>query len=247
MKKLGVWLCLSLASSWTLALDWQEEKGFRSATLSVTTGTHAGFTLLAPDATGIDFTNILPEQRYRTNTVLLNGSGVAAGDVDGDGWCDLFFCGLGGRSALYRNLGNWRFVDITASAGLACPDLDATGAAFADLDGDGDLDLIVNSLAGGTHIFFNDGKGHFTEATKAAPLNPNQGGMSLALADIDGDGYLDFYVANYRASALVDMPQAKFWLKNVKGKQVVATVNGRPVTGRNELCSRLLHRWFIPG
>jgi len=230
MKKLGAWLCLSLATSWTLALDWQEGKGFRSAPLSVVTGTHAEFTLLAPGATGIHFTNFLPEQRYRTNTVLLNGSGVAAGDVDGDGWCDLFFCGLGGRSALYRNLGNWRFLDITASAGLACPDLDATGAAFADLDGDGDLDLIVNSLAGGTHIFFNDGKGHFTEATKAAPLNPNKGGMSLALADIDGDGYLDFYVANYRSSTLVDMPQAKFWLKNVKGKQVVATVNGRPVT-----------------
>jgi len=230
MKKLGVWLCLSLAGSWTLALDWQEGNGFRSAPLSVTTGTHAGFTLLAPDATGIHFTNYLPEERYRTNTVLLNGSGVAAGDVDGDGWCDLFFCGLGGRSALYRNLGNWRFLDITASAGLACQELDATGAAFADLDGDGDLDLIVNSLAGGTHIFFNDGKGHFTEATKAAPLNPNKGGMSLALADVDGDGYLDFYVANYRASALVDMPQAKFWLNNVKGKQVVATVNGRPVT-----------------
>jgi len=230
MKKLGTWLCLFLATSWTLALDWQAGKGFRSAPLLVTTGTHAGFSLLAPEATGIHFTNFLPEQRYRTNTVLLNGSGVAAGDVDGDGWCDLFFCGLGGHSALYRNLGHWKFLDITASAGLACPELDATGAAFADLDGDGDLDLIVNSLAGGTHIFFNDGKGHFTEATKAAPLNPNKGGMSLALADIDGDGYVDFYVANYRASALVDMPQAKFWLQKVKGKQVVATVNGRPVT-----------------
>ena len=63
---------------------------------------------------------------------------------------------------LFRNLGGWKFEDITASANVALPDLDATGAAFADLDGDGDLNLIVNSLAGGTHILFNDGKGNFT-------------------------------------------------------------------------------------
>src|SRR5262249_43413402 len=54
------------------------------------------------------------------NQNLLNGAGVAAGDFDGDGWCDLYFCGLGGRNALYRNLGNWRFQDVTdATVSLA--------------------------------------------------------------------------------------------------------------------------------
>ena len=52
-----------------------------------------GFSELVEEQTGITFTNWLPEARYLTNQILLNGSGVAAGDVDGDGWCDLFFCG----------------------------------------------------------------------------------------------------------------------------------------------------------
>jgi hypothetical protein len=52
-----------------------------------------------------------------TNQIYLNGSGVTAGDVDGDGWCDLFFAGLNGASRLYHNEGNWKFTDITQSAG----------------------------------------------------------------------------------------------------------------------------------
>ena len=153
--------------------------GYRSAPLTVPQTGKAGFMLLAPSATGIIFTNFLPEQRHLTNQILLNGSGVAAGDIDGDGLCDLYFCRLGGCGSLYRNLGNWKFEDITVKAGVAFSNLDATGAAFADLDGDGDLDLIVNSVGGGTHIFLNDGKGRFTESPRR--LNPGRGGMSLAI------------------------------------------------------------------
>jgi len=184
----------SMASA--LALEWKEGNGFRATELHVSPAGKPGFKLLPPEATGIDFTNWLPEERYRTNAMLLNGSGVACGDVDGDGWCDLYFCRLGGGNVLYKNLGGWKFRDVTASAGVACSNLNCTGAALADLDGDGDLDLIVNSVGNGTHVFLNDGKGHFTELTKTLPLNPNRAGMSLALRDLDGDGYLDLYVAN---------------------------------------------------
>src|SRR5712691_4860626 len=162
------------------ALNWQSGPGYRWRELPVPAAGKTGFTLLPPQSTGILFTNYLSPERYLTNSMLLNGSGVAAGDVDGDGLCDLYFCGLDGPNALYRNLGNWKFQDVTAVAGVACPELDATGAVFADIDGDGDLDLIINSLGGGTLIFINDGQGHFTRQSNTPPLNYGKGGTSLA-------------------------------------------------------------------
>jgi enediyne biosynthesis protein E4 len=188
----------------------------------------AGFTRLLPGVTGIVFTNSLPESRHLTNQILLNGAGVTAGDVDGDGWCDLYFCSSNGTNTLYRNLGNWRFEPFPGSAEVACAGLTSTGAAFVDLDGDGDLDLLVNTLGRGTRVFFNDGKGHFTEAPYV--LNGKSGGMTLALADVDGDGFLDIYVANYRTSALMDMPNARATFKTVDGQVELATINGRPIT-----------------
>src|SRR5207244_13290119 len=135
----------------------------------------------------------------------LNGAGVAAGDVDGDVWCDLYFTRLDGNNALYRNLGDWKFEEITDSAGVACPNQYSTGAVFADVDGDGDLDLLVNSIGGGTRAFLNDGHAHFSELT-GTRLVRRFGSTSMALADIDGDGDLDLYVTNYRSDTHRDSP-----------------------------------------
>lgn len=179
-------------------------------------------------STGLAFTNVIPERRHLTNQILLNGSGLAAGDVDGDGRTDVFLAGFDNDCALYRNLGDWRFVEVAAEAGVRLPGLDCTGAAFGDLDGDGDLDLVVNTLGQGTWLLFNDGRGRFTRFPAA--LNPGRGGMTAALADVDGDGFLDVYVANYRTRALMDMPSTRMTFRKVGGRMVVDTVNGRPAS-----------------
>lgn len=227
-------LCCCVGSS-VMAADsaWQTGPGFRfksvaPAATNTPTSRSVGFTLLPAASTGVLFTNSLPESRHLTNQILLNGAGVAAGDVDGDGWTDLFFCHLNGANALFKNLGGWRFTNITAQAGVEGSQWTSTGAAFADLDGDGHLDLVVNTFGNGTHILFNDGQGHFTETGPA--LNPGRSGTSLAIGDVDGDGLLDLYITNYRLSALMDMPNARATFKTVDGVKMIETVDGRPVS-----------------
>ena len=78
-----------------------------------------GFESLPPSLSGLLFTNQLAQSRHLTNQILLNGSGVAAGDVDGDGWCDLYFCGLDTPNVLFRNLKGMKFEDVTLKAGVA--------------------------------------------------------------------------------------------------------------------------------
>ncbi len=162
-----------------------------------------GFSRLEPDRTGIHFTNTLDDRLVMSNNNFLQGSGLALGDYDGDGWCDIYLCAIDGANALYRNLGNWVFEDRTQHAGLACSGWHSTGATFADLDGDGRLDLLVNTLGRGTHSFLNDGDGRFHETTQAAGLTSATGAFGMGLGDVDGDHDLDLYVANYGAQAIL--------------------------------------------
>lgn len=208
---------------------WQTLSGSRWADLLLPATGKVGFTELDSVSLGVSFTNRLAESRYLTNQILLNGSGVAAGDVDGDDRCDLYFCGMDGPNALYRNLGDWRFADITALAGVACPDQASTGAALADVDGDGDLDLLVNGVGTGTRLFQNDGRAHFTEITRAAGLRTDTGASSLALADIDGDGDLDLYVVNYRTATFRDEPPKRYRVATAENRFDLVAVDGRPV------------------
>jgi len=176
---------------------------FKVIELRVAGNGKTGFTLLPPQQTGITFANSLRDDQETANQLLDIGSGVAAGDYDGDGLCDLYFCGMNGRNVLYKNLGNWKFEDVTEQAGVAGTGKFCTGATFADLDGDGNLDLLVASF-GSFAAYMNDGAGKFTEVTSAAGLVSNLTGTTMALADIDGDGDLDLYVSHYRTTTLRD-------------------------------------------
>ena len=213
----GVLILVVAAFQIAPALEWQPGNGFRSAEVSVPASSQVGFTLLLALQTGIDFTNYLSDAKAAENQIRLNGSGGALGDIDGDGWCDIYLCGLEGPNKLHRNLGNWKFEEITAPAGVACDGQYSTGAVLADIDGDGDLDLLVNGIGVGTRLFLNDGKGKFSEVTGSGLIR-KFGATTLALADIDGDGDLDVYVANYRTTTV---RTTGFAVLNVGGKRMI--------------------------
>ncbi len=173
----------------------------RSLPLAPSASGRPGFTRLPAAVTGVAFTNRLSELLALNNQILENGAGVALGDVDGDGRCDIYLCGAESHNRLYRNLGDWKFEDITVSAGVACEGQLSTGAVWADVDGDGDLDLLVNGVGVGTRLFLNDGKGRFTESLKSG-LRRSGAATSMGLADLDGDGDLDLYVCHYRTTSV---------------------------------------------
>lgn len=199
------------------SLECEAAEGYRCLPLPVPKNGHAGFTLMDPAQTGVTFTNTLSNESAAQNQIRLNGSGVALGDVDGDGLCDIFVCSLAGHVALFRNLGGWHFTNITAAAGLDFAGNFSTGATFADVDGNGTLDLLVNGIGTGTRLFLNDGHGHFTEA-KDAGLVHEYGAMTSTLGDIDGKGNLALYVANYRTTTV---RTTGFSLLNVGGRRMI--------------------------
>ena len=142
-------------------LAWHPEQGFRWAELAVPREGKAGFTLLGPEQTGITFTNPLDERAIATNRGLANGSGVAIGDIYHDGLPAIFLCSLDGRNALYKNLGGMKFKDVTAGSGIVCSNRVCRGAVFADINGDGWLDLLVSTTGNGVLCFTNKGDGTF--------------------------------------------------------------------------------------
>jgi cytochrome oxidase Cu insertion factor (SCO1/SenC/PrrC family) len=150
-------------------------------------------------ASGVRFRNIASEDltRYFRPTHYDHGTAVAAADVDGDGRTDLYFVNQAGPNGLYRNLGDGRFEEITADAGVAVGDRACVGASFADIDGDGDPDLYVTAVRSGNLLFRNDGGGRFTDITAQAGVAGNGGHASGAVFfDADGDGDLDLFVTN---------------------------------------------------
>ncbi|MES1168327.1 MAG: VCBS repeat-containing protein, partial [Oleiharenicola lentus] len=107
------------------------------------------FTSLPPEQTGIDAVNHYDDPamwgaRYREFSLGAIGTGVAIGDYDGDGRPDIFLVSKTGPNHLYRNLGGFKFEDISEKAGVAGPPGPwKQGAAFADVNNDGRLDLYV--------------------------------------------------------------------------------------------------------
>ncbi len=160
--------------------------------------------------TGIDFvhTDGGSGRRYIVESV---SAGLALFDYDGDGLIDVYF--LNGaplpqtdsaqtplqtppRNALYRNVGNFRFIDVTEQAGVG--DIGyGLGVAVGDFDNDGDGDLYLNNF--GPNVFYrNNGDGTFSDISRqTGTIVGDHVGAGAAFLDADNDGDLDLYVAKY--------------------------------------------------
>src|SRR6266576_3542145 len=201
-------------------LHWQVQGKVKWAELDPPKDGKTGFTLMPSEQTGIQFTNVLDEWSSAANRVLENGSGAAIGDFNGDGRPDIFLCSLKGQNMLYQNLGAWRFEEVTLSAGVNATNYVCRGAVFADINGDGWLDLLISTLGHGVLCYLNDGKGRFVDVTRDARLETRFGSTTLALADIDGNGTLDLYVTNYRTDDIRD--RARIDVQRIDGQVRVA-------------------------
>ena len=167
---------------------WGTGQIFRKDKLSLPIGNgRFGFTSMNPTHTGVTAANQIGEKEVLENQHLMHGSGVALGDVNGDDLIDIYIARIRENNVLYLNKGNWEFEDVSEAAGVSCSSRYSTGAVFADVDGDRDLDLIVTALGGPNSLFINKGDGTFNESRLASNLD-NPGSTSSALAYVDNDG-----------------------------------------------------------
>jgi hypothetical protein len=153
-----------------------------------------------------------PEKKYIVESM---GGGVAILDFDNDGLVDIYFVDSltvdtardpkAARSALYRNLGNLKFEDVTEKAGVGHPGW-GMGVCTADVDGDGWEDLYVTAL-GPNRLYRNNRDGTFTEIGERAGVTGGGWSAGCGFADYDRDGDLDLFVSRYVKLDLENLPE----------------------------------------
>jgi hypothetical protein len=163
------------------------------------------FERLTVERTGLDFANVVTNDddynifMYRN---FYNGGGVGIGDINNDGLPDVYLTANMGPNKLFLNRGNWKFEDISATAGVEQTNKWSTGVAMVDINADGWLDIYVCNAGflknsdQKNSLFLNNQDGTFREA--AAEFGIDDGGYTThaAFVDYDLDGDLDVYLLN---------------------------------------------------
>ena len=157
------------------------------------------------------FDNITRESEEERSGTLCDAErmtgGAAAGDFDGDGSTDLLVTRLDGHDLLYRNLGDGTFEEVSGATGLERWNLPSNGAAWGDVDNDGDLDLFITTVGDTRHYLFINENGLFAEQGVERGVSVDSGdrriGFSASFGDYDRDGFLDLHVTEWRPSQLV--------------------------------------------
>ena len=164
------------------------------------------FDALSSDKTGVYFNNILRSDSDMNIIEYLyyyNGGGVGIGDINNDGFDDIYFSGNEVRDELYLNQGNMVFKNITESAGLDSEGYWSNGVSMADVNNDGLIDIYVSTvsdyknLKGHNRLYINNGDLTFTEKSKDVGLDFKGFGTHASFFDYDNDGDLDVYLLNH--------------------------------------------------
>ncbi len=164
------------------------------------------FEKLSPSATNVHFANTLTESaefNVLKYSYFYNGGGVAAGDFNNDGLIDLYFTGNLKANKLYLNRGDFRFEDITETAGVAAADGWNTGVSLVDINADGWLDMYVCRSAASSPklrrnlLFINNKNLTFSERAAEYGLDDSGYSTQAAFLDYDRDGDLDCFLLNH--------------------------------------------------
>ncbi|MEP6737892.1 MAG: VCBS repeat-containing protein, partial [Chryseolinea sp.] len=163
------------------------------------------FESVSKEVSHIDFINKVEgdsELNIFSYRNFYNGGGVAIGDVNNDGLTDIFLISNMGENKLFLNKGNFAFEDISTTAGVGGKKAWSTGATFADVNGDGLLDIYVCNAGNrqsddrSNELFINNGNLTFTEKAISFGLDDKGFSTHAAFFDFDRDGDLDMYLLN---------------------------------------------------
>ncbi|ARK12732.1 VCBS repeat-containing protein [Fibrella sp. ES10-3-2-2] len=214
-----------------------------TASLLGTFSSHAQFTRLAPEKTGIRFTNQLTEteeQNVLAYEYFYNGGGVAVGDLNNDGLPDLYFTGNMVPDRLYLNRGKLTFSDITNAAGVGRGGGWKTGVTLVDINRDGWLDIYVCYSGSGApdtrrnRLYINNhlsktGQLTFTERAAQYGLDSPAHSTQAAFFDYDKDGDLDCFLLNHNIKDFkrFDAALTKAMRDEFAGDKLLRNDNGR--------------------